>query len=400
MIPEQYSPPRWLQMKIHSELDLLTPEGKKITGGELIPGKAVPVAGVPGRLDMQYRLLGLFPLHHTVVNVVPVKRVIPGGHSIGVLLHARGVIVAGLTAVQDRSGTKVCPASRAGIASGDVILGINGRPVNSDRQLRDEISRCGAGGKPVLLEVRRGTKVFNTTVQPVLCPETGRYCIGLYIRESAAGVGTLTFYDPEARKYGALGHVIADLNTSKKIDLINGSIVQAAVQGIHPGRRGRPGEKVGLFRGEGMKGNIEKNTTFGIFGTLEKPLSNPYYRQPVPVALAYQVKRGPAEILTVLHENKIERFRIEIVQVMPQARPDGKGMVIRVTDPRLLQAAGGIIQGMSGSPIIQDGKFAGAVTHVFVNDPARGYGVQAEWMLLEAGLLPGPADIEKPRKAA
>lgn len=399
LIPEQLSPPRWMQMKIHSEPHLLAIDGKKVTQSDFVLGKAIPVAGMPGRLDMQFRLLGLFPLHHMVVNVVPVKRVIPGGHSIGVLLHARGVMVVGLAAVQDRSGAKTNPASRAGIASGDVILRINGRPVNSDRQLRDEIGRCGAGGKPVLLEVKRGEKIFTASLRPVLCPETGRYRIGLYIRDSAAGVGTLTFYAPEARKYGALGHIIADLNTGKKIDLADGSIVQASVQGVHPGRRGRPGEKVGLFRGEGLKGNIEKNTFCGIFGVLDEPLTNPYYRQPLPVALAYQVKKGPAEILTVLHESKIERFRIEIVQVMPQARPDGKGMVIRVTDPRLLQATGGIIQGMSGSPIIQDGKLAGAVTHVFVNDPSRGYGVQAEWMLQEAGLLAGQ-EIEKPRKAA
>ncbi|WP_353928452.1 SpoIVB peptidase [Desulfofundulus kuznetsovii] len=352
----------------------------------------VPVASVPGRVDMQIKLLGLIPLNRMVVNVVPAVRVIPGGHSIGVLLHAQGVMVVGHAVVTDLKGQRHNPALQAGILNGDVILKVNGCRVQSEQQVRSEISRCGETGRPVILEIKRGQRVFTTRVKPIFCAETRRYRIGLYVRDSAAGVGTLTFYEPRSKKYGALGHVITDIETNRKIELGDGQIVEAMVQGIRPGRRGQPGEKIGLFNGSGLTGNIEKNTSYGIFGCLRQPLVNPLYPQPVPVALVYQVKKGPAEMLTVLRGNRIGRFSVEILQVMPQNRGEGKGMVIKVNDPELLRQTGGIIQGMSGSPIIQDGKFVGAVTHVFVNDPARGYGVLAEWMLWEANLMPIPKE--------
>ncbi|MGB9804236.1 MAG: SpoIVB peptidase [Desulfofundulus sp.] len=353
---------------------------------------AVPVATVPGRVDMQIKLLGFIPLNRLVVNVVPAVKVIPGGHSIGVLLHAQGVMVVGHAMVTDMKGQRQSPALQAGILNGDVILKVNGNRVRSEEQLRREISRCGKMGRAVTLEVKRGQRVFTTRVKPIFCSETRTYHIGLYVRDSAAGVGTLTFYEPRTRKYGALGHVISDIETNRKIDLYDGKIVEALVQGIRPGRRGQPGEKIGLFNGSGLTGNIEKNTSYGIFGHLQEPLSNPLYPQPVPVALVYQVKKGPAEMLTVLKGNRIGRFSVEILQVMPQNRWEGKGMIIKVNDPELLRQAGGIVQGMSGSPILQDGKFVGAVTHVFVNDPTRGYGVLAEWMLWEANLMPVPKE--------
>jgi stage IV sporulation protein B len=353
------------------------------------PGQGiVPVATVPGRVDMQIKLLGLIPLNHMVVNVVPAVRVVPGGHSIGVLLHSRGVMVVGHAVITDPQGNKHNPALEAGILNGDIILKINGRRVQSEQQVRSEISRCGQTGSPVTLEIKRGQRVFTTRLNPVFCAETKRYRIGLYVRDSAAGIGTLTFYEPKSKKYGALGHVITDFETNRRIDLEDGQIVEAVVQGIRPGRRGQPGEKIGLFTGDGLTGNIEKNTSYGIFGSLRQPLANPLYPQPIPVALVYQVKRGPAEILTVLRGNRIGRYSVEILQVMPQNRWEGKGLVIKVIDPELLRQTGGIIQGMSGSPIIQNGRIVGAVTHVFVNDPTRGYGVLAEWMIYEANLLP------------
>ncbi|MQL52082.1 SpoIVB peptidase [Desulfofundulus thermobenzoicus] len=348
----------------------------------------IPLALSPGRVYMQVKLLGLIPLNHLVVNVVPGVRVIPGGHSIGILLHAQGVMVVGYSAIVDPQGQRHNPALEAGINSGDIILKINGRQAESNQQVRTEVIRSGEAGRPVLLDLKRGQRIFSARVKPVYCSQTRRYRIGLFIRDSAAGVGTLTYYDPRSNKYGALGHVICDMETSRRIDLADGRIVEAQIQGIHPGRRGQPGEKIGLFNGNGVMGDITKNSSCGIIGSLKKPLSNPHYREPVPVAMAYQVKEGPAEMLTVLKGNRVERFAVEIVQVMPHNRREGKGMVIKVTDPALLKKTGGIIQGMSGSPIIQEGKFVGAVTHVFINDPTRGYGVLAEWMLLEAGLVP------------
>lgn len=303
-------------------------------------GHTVPVATALGRMDLQFKLFGLIPFHHLVVNVVPTVRVIPGGHSIGVLLHAQGVMVVGQSVVIDQQGKRHNPAVSAGIQSGDIIVKVNGRPARNDRQIRDEIVRSGEIGRAVVLEVKRGNRIFTTRVNPVLCTETGRYRIGIFIRDSVAGVGTITFYEPQSKKYGALGHVITDMDTAHRIDLADGRIVEAVVQGIHPGRRGQPGEKIGLFNGRGVMGDIEKNTSCGIFGSLREPLHNSLYRHPLPVAFSYQVKEGPTEMLTVLNGNRVERFSIEILEVMPQARREAKGMVIRITDRELLKNRG------------------------------------------------------------
>jgi stage IV sporulation protein B len=211
--------------------------------------------------------------------------------------------------------------------------------------------------------------------------------MGLYIRDSAAGVGTLTFYEPESKKYGALGHVISDMDTGKPIAIGEGHVVQSSVTSIEKGRNGAPGEKYAIFRNEKVKlGNIEKNTPFGIFGTMNQLPENALETTPIPIAFGEQVKAGPAEIYTVVDGQKVEKFKIEIVNVIPQKYPATKGLILKVTDPVLLKKTGGIVQGMSGSPIIQDGKLVGAVTHVFVNDPTSGYGTYIEWMLQDAGI--------------
>ncbi len=350
--------------------------------------QSVPLAAEPGQLHIRLKLFGLIPFHEMLVNVVAPPQVMVCGHSIGVFLHAEGVMVVGHTAVEDSTGKKYHPAEKGGILAGDLIVKVNNIPVQNEKQLREEINRSGREGKPVTLEIKRNKKMFAVRLNPVFCRETGRYRIGLLIRDSTAGMGTLTFYDPKTRLYGALGHMVTDASAAWKVDLSDGKIVNALVRDIYSGCRGRPGEKIGIFLGKAsFTGNIQKNTPFGIFGTLQQPPGQFFYPRPMPVAMAYEIAAGPAEILTVLKEERIERFAIEIEKVNPQIRPEGKGLVIRVTDRELIRRAGGIIQGMSGSPIIQNGKFVGVVTHVFVNDPTRGYGVPAEWMLQEAGLL-------------
>lgn len=354
------------------------------------PGEALPVAETPGTFHMQVKLFGVIPIREMVVNVVPRVQVIPGGQSIGVLLHTNGVMVVGFADVKTTSGEKENPATRAGIAAGDVILKINGTKIKSDAQVRDIIDRYGKDKKDLKLTIKRGSKIFSTNLKPVYCAETHRYRMGLFIRDSAAGVGTLTFYHPASGRYGALGHMIADIDTSQQIDLADGCVVGANIQNIHPGKKGRPGEKIGLFEGNSnIAGNITKNTKYGIFGKLKHPVENPLYDRAIPVALWDEISEGPAKILTVVKGNKIEEYDIEIQKILPQPHSDGKGLVIKITDKKLLQSTGGIIQGMSGSPIIQNNHLVGAVTHVFINDPSRGYGVLAQWMLQEVDLLPG-----------
>lgn len=345
-----------------------------------------PVATKPGLANMQIRLFGILPIKSVKVEVLPQTRVVPGGQSVGVLLHSEGVIIVGQSIVQDTEGHKFNPAREAGVEVGDIILKINGVTVSSDEQVAKLVDTAGKAGKNVEMLVKRKNKTFQTSVKPIMCQETKRFRIGLYVRDGAAGVGTLSFYNPDTGKYGALGHVITDTDTNQPIDVNDGKIVRASIQGIQAGKRGIPGEKIGMFVNDrNFSGNIEKNTKFGIYGTMSKPLKNPIYPEPLPIALADQIKTGPAEMLTVLDGEKIEKFTVEIKRILPQSTPDSKGLIIEVTDPRLLTRTGGIVQGMSGSPLIQNGKVIGAVTHVFINDPTRGYGCLIEWMLMESG---------------
>lgn len=344
-----------------------------------------PVATKPGLANIQIRLFGILPVKNVKVEILPQTRVIPGGHSVGVLLHSEGVIVVGQSIVQDTEGHKFNPARSAGIEVGDIILKINGVTVNSDDQVARLVDESGKSGQDVDILVKRKTKTFHAVLKPVMCQDTRRFRIGLYIRDSAAGVGTLSFYNPNTGKYGALGHVITDADTNQPIDVNDGKIVRASIQGIQAGRKGLPGEKVGMFVNDrNFTGSIEKNTKFGIYGSLNGKLKNSYYREPIPIALADQVKTGPAEMLTVLDGETIEKFQVEVKRILPQSSPDSKGLIIEVTDKRLLNRTGGIIQGMSGSPLIQNGRLIGAVTHVFINDPTRGYGCLIEWMLMES----------------
>ena len=313
-------------------------------------------------------------------------RVIPGGQSIGVKLSTLGVLVVGHHLVDGNDGT-ASPGEEAKINVGDVILKINGDPVKGMDDIKTYVEKAGKDHHKIDLTIKRGAETMETTLEPVLDKAENEYKIGLYIRDSAAGIGTMTFYEPKSKKYGALGHIISDMDTKKPIEINNGTIVNSSVTSIEKGNNGVPGEKQAKFSIEEDKiGTIIKNTPYGIFGTLEEKIKNEKADKPLPVALSHEVKEGPAKILTVVEDEKIEEFDIEIVSSVPQKYPATKGMVIKVTDEELLERTGGIVQGMSGSPIIQDGKVIGAVTHVFVNDPTSGYGVHIEWMLQDAGI--------------
>lgn len=341
-----------------------------------------------GRYHLDLRLFDLIPFRRMTLDVVPPIRVIPGGHAIGVYLKSRGVIVVGHAAVRDGKGEQHHPGRDGGIEVGDVILRIGGKDVTGEVQAAQLFQAAGRSGRPVTIVVNRKGRQLEKQVSLVKEKESGRWRSGLFIRESAAGVGTLTFYEPVSGKYGALGHVIADAETTQPIELRSGHIVDAVVTAIQKGRKGAPGEKISRFHNEdNWLGTIERNTHFGIFGRMHRPPANPFFQEPIPVAMSNQVKEGPAEILTVIEGQKLERFTVEIVRLTRQPTQDGKNMVVRITDERLLAKTGGIVQGMSGSPILQEGRVVGAITHVFVNDPTRGYGALIEWMLQEAGVL-------------
>ncbi|ANB58309.1 stage IV sporulation protein B [Anoxybacillus sp. B7M1] len=330
--------------------------------------------------------MGGVPIKQIDVKALPSLKVIPGGQSIGVKLNTLGVLVVGYHLVDTESGKK-SPGELAGIQVGDMITSVNGKKIENMSDLSPFIEKSGKTGQPLDLQLIRDQRSIATKLTPLKDKHDHAYRIGLYIRDSAAGIGTMTFFDPISKKYGALGHVISDMDTKKPIIVQNGQIMKSTVTSIEKGSSGNPGEKLARFsKDKEIIGNITTNSPFGIFGKLSKSVPNELYDKPMPVALSSQVKKGPAKMLTVIENDRVEAFDVEIVNSVPQKFPATKGLVIRVTDPRLLKKTGGIVQGMSGSPIIQDGKLIGAVTHVFVNDPTSGYGVHIEWMLNEAGI--------------
>jgi stage IV sporulation protein B len=331
-------------------------------------------------------IAGSVPIKTVTVQEVNPVYVVPGGQAIGVLLQTKGVTVVGQSPVILEDGHAIYPAKDAGIEIGDFIISINGKSVNNNKEVAQLINDAGQNGQIVKIKLQRDGKEYNLELKPLFCTDSNNYRIGIYVRDNTAGVGTLTFYEPQSHKYGALGHEISDLDGSGDGEYDEGTIVRASIQGIKIGEKGVAGEKIGTFIGGEWHGDIEKNSKLGVFGTLEQPISNPYFDSLIQVALTDQVELGDAEIYTVLHGEKIEKFSIKIVKILPNYRSSGKGMIIEITDPNLLSQTGGIIQGMSGSPIIQNNRLVGAVTHVFVNDPQKGYACFSEWMVAEAGL--------------
>ncbi len=338
-----------------------------------------------GKTELQLKV-GNVPIKTVKVNVLEDFKVYPGGQSIGVQLQTAGVLVVGHHLV-DTGNEKISPGEMSKIRVGDTILKVNGMYINDIEEVGKLVKEAGDKKEALSILVARGEEKFEVQLSPVYDVKDQAYRMGLYIRDSAAGVGTLTFYDPMSKKYGALGHVISDIDTGKPIVVGDGHIVQSRVTSIEKGTNGAPGEKFAIFKDENDKlGSITKNTPFGIFGEMSKYPDNNMVKEPIPIALTEQVVEGPAQILTVVDGQKVEKFDIEIVNVIQQRFPATKGMIIKVTDPRLLEKTGGIVQGMSGSPIIQKGRLIGAVTHVFVNDPTSGYGLFIEWMLQDAGI--------------
>lgn len=340
-----------------------------------------------GTEEVVFKAVGGFPVKSTTVDVLPEQKVIAGGQSIGVKLNTKGVLVVGHHLIKTNTG-EVSPGETAGIEVGDMITKINGVSIEKMSQVTQVVQQAGEKNQDLNIELKRNQHPLNTTLQPIKASGEQSYRMGLFIRDSAAGVGTMTFYDPRSKKFGALGHVISDSDTHKPIAVHDGEVLRSSVTSIEKGSHGDPGEKLASFsKNREILGQINKNSSFGIFGTLNKAdLKNDIMDKELPIALSNQIKEGPAKILTVVSGEKVEEFDIEIVSAIQQKQPATKGLVLKVTDPKLLEATGGIVQGMSGSPIIQDGKLVGAVTHVFVNDPTSGYGCHIGWMLEEAGV--------------
>lgn len=334
-----------------------------------------------GEYSLGSRLFGIVPLKTASVSVYNEKEVVPGGQSVGLIMKTRGVVVVGYSAVVDDRGKTVYPAKEGGIALGDCIVKIEGTAVSDDDDVMTLIDRCGKDGS-VTMEISRGGETRIKTISSYYCDETGRYRVGLYVRDNTGGVGTMTYYDPATGRYGALGHTVPEAEEDE--NGISGRILPAAISGINAAGDGRTGEKIGYFSPGAFEGTIDHIGVYGVFGELKEPLENEELPL-VQTASPDEVKKGKAQIITVLDGETPEWFDIEITEVDPDDET-GKGLAVTVTDPRLLQRTGGIIQGMSGSPILQNGKLVGAVTYVMVNQPERGYGCLIHYMMKEGGV--------------
>ncbi|WP_166805911.1 SpoIVB peptidase [Jeotgalibacillus sp. R-1-5s-1] len=305
---------------------------------------------------------------------------IPGGHSIGITMHADGVIVAGFHPVTagESSGS---PAEEAGIQVGDRISKIEQQKVKN----AGDVNRVLAGVKPdqqqLQVEVIRAKKPVVKTV-PVVLGKNNKAQLGLYIRNETQGVGTITYINPSTLGFGALGHIVTDMHTRKPVEMADGTILNAKIESVQKSSAGKPGGKIALFSSEEKAiGEIRENVNTGIYGNVYEAIRNPLFDQPLDTASKNEIQPGKAEILTVIKNHQIEAFEIEIVHLDAEIPGGGRGMMIKVTDQRLLDETGGIIQGMSGSPVIQNDKIAGAVSHVLIHDPHSGYALFIDDML-------------------
>lgn len=327
-----------------------------------------------GKLDVKLNLFGKFKVKDMTVNVIPNTKVIPVGKAIGMKLYTDGVLVVGMSEINGKK-----PYENTGIQEGDRIIEINNEKVDSTDELIETVNK--SNGKQIAVKYKRNEDIITTSIEPAKTDDD-QYKLGLWVRDAAAGVGTMTFYEPSSGMFAALGHGITDIDTSDLIQIANGELVTTNILSIVKGEKGAPGEIRGTIENGVSFGNIYKNTKYGVYGNvLNKSRLELNSAEEMEVALRNEIKTGKAQILCELQDGKIERYEIEIQKLFINNNEDNKSMVIKVTDKRLIEKTGGIIQGMSGAPIIQNGKFVGAVTHVLVNDPTIGYGVFADIMI-------------------
>ena len=328
--------------------------------------------------------LGLIPIKSVSVQKLDDIKLYPGGTSVGIKLSTEGVLVVGFSDVETRGGTESSPAKVAGLQLGDVLLKVNGNEIQGAKQLGLLIKENNNNLVNVEF-IRQGCK-FNKDIE--LVKEGEAYKLGLWVRDSTAGIGTLTFYDANSKTFGALGHPITDGDTNTTFTIKDGDLLSASILSVRKGEKGVPGELRGLFVNERSTiGKISINATSGIFGSTTKDLINPKFSEPMSIGLRNEVKEGPATIISTVGDEGPKEYSIEIVKLLQQDKSGPKSMIIKVTDEELLSKTGGIAQGMSGSPIIQNNKIVGAVTHVLINKPDIGYGIYIEWMLEEAGII-------------
>lgn len=312
------------------------------------------------------------------VNIMEEMEVIPIGEVVGVKLYTSGVLVVGLSSIENENGEIIKPFEKVDIQEGDSIIGINNNIINNTEELIKIINE--SNGEKLNIKYTRNSEEKECEISPIKDKEN-KYKIGLWVRDSAAGVGTVTFYNQQTESFAGLGHAITDIDTGEIINTSSGEIDDVNIVSIVKGKKEEPGKIQGTLKQNSIIGNIYKNTQYGIYGIVKNSnnLSIDYLKK-MKVASRQETQIGNATILSDI-DGTVKEYNIEIQKIFINNYYDNKSMLIKVTDKELIEKTGGIIQGMSGSPIIQNDKFIGAVTHVFVNNPEIGYGVFGEMMV-------------------
>lgn len=326
-----------------------------------------------GEYKLNISLFNKIPVKISNLTVSDRKYVVPSGDIIGLRLFTKGVMIVAVDSVDTHYGY-VNPSKQAKLQTGDVITVLNGCEIESSSQVEKIISSCE--GNSISVEYIRNNVTYETSITPVYSASEAKFKTGLWIRDSAAGIGTMTFYEKNTGLFAGLGHAVCDIDTGEVLPLSNGDIVSAAISGCVKGKSGTAGELCGSFRNQSL-GTLFLNDEFGVFGYLT---DTDNAAEEIPVALKNEIKVGSAKIISTVDETGKAYYDVEIEKINPDDK-NGKNMIIKITDIELIGKTGGIVQGMSGSPVIQDGKLVGAVTHVFLNDPTRGYAISAETML-------------------
>ncbi|ONI48229.1 SpoIVB peptidase [Candidatus Epulonipiscioides saccharophilum] len=336
-------------------------------------------ASEKGSAKLKINLLGSIPIKTVLVSAHPHIEVIPGGEIIGIEVHSMGVCVVDTSEFVSPEGP-INPA-KGKIKKGDRIISINDNPVNTKEDFREYVE--GNLAEPIVLDLIRENKCIRTEVTPEYSSTQGSYKLGIWIKDTVQGLGTLTYVEPTSGKFGALGHGITDTEFEKIIPISYGKIMEAEIDGIKQGEIGVPGEISGIIdtADAASLGSIMNNTNCGIFGVMDIPDIKQMEKELVEVATSSEIKEGSATILANLTGEGVRSYDVKVQKIAKHISEPSKGMVIKIVDEELLDITKGIIQGMSGSPIIQNGKIIGAISHVFVNDPTTGYGIFIENMI-------------------
>ena len=334
--------------------------------------KIIKKTSVPSLIIFLLLILSPYTSYAQTHNLVPI------GKTIGITVGLNGVYVVNTEEFETTDGKTCCPAIDAGIIPGDIIVSINGMDITTAQELEEITNK--AKGSEMLLKIKRKNEEKHLTLSAKKCSTSNDYKLGLWIKDSSSGIGTLTYYDPKTSEFGALGHGICD--TDNKLTLISGgAIFNADVASVNRGEKGLPGELIGVFTESEQKvGNISSNSNCGINGKISNRDTIDFTKEAIPIAEYKEIHEGDATILSNIEGNSIEEYSIQILKINKDISSE-KNFIIKITDKKLLEKTGGIIRGMSGSPIIQNGKLVGAITHVFINDPSRGYGIFIENMM-------------------